>query len=180
MTGRLVAVVGASGVGKDSVMTALAETTPQISLARRVITRPSDAGGEDFDGIGEAEFLARDAAGEFALSWSAHGLRYAIPDAVDVPLLAGHDVLANLSRSVLTQATARFEQCEVLHLTASREVLEQRLIARGRESRADIMRRLDRTAGALPAGIKTHQIDNSGPLDLTVQAVIAALYPVRA
>lgn len=161
-------------------MAALAAAHPQISLARRVITRPASAGGEDFDGIGEAEFLARDVAGEFALSWSAHGLHYAIPDTVDAPLAAGRDVLANLSRSVLTQAKVRFAQCEVLHLTASREILEQRLVARGRESVEEITRRLDRTAGALPAGMTTYEIDNSGPLLLTVQAVMAALYPVRA
>ena len=48
MTGRFIAVVGPSGVGKDSVMQGMAARDPRIVLARRVITRPSDAGGEDF------------------------------------------------------------------------------------------------------------------------------------
>lgn len=161
-------------------MTALAAANPQISFARRVITRPSDAGGEDFEGIGETEFLARDGAGEFALSWSAHGMHYGIPDAVDAVLLSGRDVLANLSRSVLPQAQARFAQCEVLHLTAARDILAMRLMARGRENAEEIARRLDRTSRALPAGMQVHQIDNSGPLELTVKAAMAALYPVRA
>jgi len=180
MSGRFIAVVGASGVGKDSVMMALAAANPGISLAKRVITRPSSADGEDFDGIGEAEFLARALAGEFALSWSAHGLHYAISDAVDAPLAAGRDVLANLSRSVLTQAKSRFERCEVLHLTASRDVLEQRLMARGRESAQQITHRLDRQTSALPANMTIHEIDNSGPLHGSVQRVMSALYPDRA
>lgn len=180
MTGRFIAVVGASGVGKDSVMAALADANPQIVLARRVITRPSSAGGEDFEGISETAFLARDAAGEFALSWSAHGLHYGIPDAVDAALLAGRDVLANLSRSVLPQAQVRFDVCEVLHLTAARDILAARLLARGRESTHEIALRLDRTARPLPTGMQVHQIDNSGPLGQTVKAAMAALYPLRA
>lgn len=180
MTGRFIAVVGASGVGKDSVMTALAAANPQINLARRVITRPSSAGGEGFEGVSETEFLAREGAGEFALSWSAHGLSYAIPDAVDAALLAGRDVLANLSRSVLPQAQVRFDDCEVLHLTAALDILAERLMARGREGIEEITRRLDRTARPLPTSMRVHQIDNSGPLDLTVKAAMAALYPVRA
>jgi ribose 1,5-bisphosphokinase len=180
VTGRFIAVVGASGVGKDSVMAALAAANPQISLARRVITRPSSAGGEDFEGIGETDFIARGGAGEFALSWSAHGLHYGIPDAVEAALLAGRDVLANLSRSVLPQAQARFEACEVLHLTAARNILAERLVVRGRESIEEITQRLDRSARPLPRGMRVHQIDNSGALDLTVKAAMAALYPVKA
>ena len=81
--GRLVAVVGPSGVGKDSVMAALVEADPAWMLARRVITRPSEAGGEDFEGVSEEAFRARDAAGEFLLSWEAHGLHYGVPRAIE-------------------------------------------------------------------------------------------------
>ena len=59
MTGRFIAIVGASGVGKDSVMAALAASDPRLRLVRRVITRPSAAGGEDFDGVTEDAFHAR-------------------------------------------------------------------------------------------------------------------------
>jgi ribose 1,5-bisphosphokinase len=179
MTGRFIAIVGPSGVGKDSVMGALAAYDPRFKLAHRVITRPSDAGGESFEGVTEATFFARKAAGAFALSWPAHGLHYAIPTHVDVQLQGNHDVLANLSRVVLAQAHARFERFDVIHLTANRDVLAQRLAARDRETAAQIAKRLDRTA-TLPAGIIAHEIDNSGSLTLTVQSVMACLYPQRA
>ncbi|MGB0905008.1 MAG: phosphonate metabolism protein/1,5-bisphosphokinase (PRPP-forming) PhnN, partial [Mangrovicoccus sp.] len=39
MTGRFIAVVGPSGVGKDSVMAGLMERRPDLLLAKRVITR---------------------------------------------------------------------------------------------------------------------------------------------
>lgn len=179
MTGRFIAIVGPSGVGKDSVMQALTTYDPRFQLVRRVITRPSDAGSEHFDSVDEATFFARKAAGEFALSWPAHGLHYAIPKHVDAQVQGGHDVLANLSRGVLAQAQARFERFAVIHLMASRDVLAQRLAARDRETAAQIAKRLDRTV-ILPKGIIAHDIDNSGSLAQTVQSVMACLYPQRA
>lgn len=179
MTGRFIAVVGPSGVGKDSVMQALAAHDPCFKLAHRVITRPSDAGGEDFEGVTEAAFRAREAAGDFALSWPAHGLHYAIPRHVDTQLQSGHDVLANLSRAVLHQAQDRFDRFDVIHLTADREVLAKRLAARGRETADQIAKRLERTA-TLPQGIAAFDVDNSGSLAQTVQTVMAYLDPERA
>ncbi len=180
MIGRFIAVVGPSGVGKDAVMTALATHDSRFVLARRVITRPSDAGGESHDGISTEEFERREAAGDFALVWSAHGLRYGIPATVDASLRSGHDVLANLSRSVLSVAVSMFARCEVILLTADRAVLASRLTARRRESADQIGMRLERAVVALSPGINPHVIDNSGELADTVRAVIDILYPVRA
>ncbi len=180
MSGRFIAVVGPSGVGKDTVMAALADRDPQFALVRRVITRPGDAGGEDFDGVTEEAFATRDVAGEFALSWSAHGLRYGIPARVDDDIAAGRTVLANLSRSILATAQGRFARLEVIVLTAEKSALAARLQARNRESADQIARRLARASSPIPEGVRKHIVDNSGPLDQTVDAVLACLYPVRA
>lgn len=175
--GRFIAVVGPSGVGKDSVMQAMVARDPRIVLARRMVTRPSDAGGEDFDGVTVEEFHALHAADAFALSWEAHGLHYAIPATVDAYLQEGRDVLANLSRAVLIHANDRFAQFEVINLTADRDVLAARLAARGRETAAQIAGRLDRATAGLPDGIAAIHLDNSGPLDQTVQTALDHLYP---
>ncbi|MDX8351832.1 phosphonate metabolism protein/1,5-bisphosphokinase (PRPP-forming) PhnN [Cognatiyoonia sp. IB215182] len=180
MTGRLIAVVGPSGVGKDSVMRAMVDTMPNMVLARRVITRPSDAGGEDFDGVTDAVFdqMLREEA--FVLSWPAHGLRYGIPRAVLRDLDASRDVLANLSRKVLQEAAARFPHFTIILLSASPDVLAARLRARGREDEAEIARRLAQAAYTLPDDLPVHQIDNSGALDDTVTAALRAVQPARA
>jgi len=180
MSGRFIAVVGPSGVGKDSVMEALAANDPRFTLARRVITRPSDAGGEAFDGVTEVEFHRRAEAGEFSLHWPAHGLHYGILRSVDEVLAQGTDVLANLSRAVLLEAQARFVRFEVINLTATRDVLAARLAGRGRETPDQISARLDRAAPPLPAGIHVHDIDNSCALEQTVQDIRVRLYPVSA
>ena len=178
MTGRFIAVVGPSGVGKDSVMAAMATRDPRITLARRIITRPTDAGGEDFEGVTTDEFHARNAAGEFALSWAAHGLHYAIPVSINAQLQNGQDILANLSRSALVHADARFARFEVINLTADRAILAARLAARGRESADQIAGRLNRAAVSLPDGIEAYEIDNSSALGQAVHAALELLYPV--
>jgi len=180
MTGRLIAVVGPSGVGKDTVMAAMIAAEPRLRLVRRVITRPANAGGEVFDAVDIATFHSMQADGAFALSWSAHETLYGIPASIDGALRAGHDLVANLSRSVLSDAQTRFDQLHLVSLTAHQDVLADRLAHRGREDHAQIKRRLARAGQDLPANIKVVEIDNSGPLDETVTAILAHLYPVNA
>ena len=182
--GRLIAVVGPSGVGKDSVMGALAAVEPRVHLVRRVITRPAELGGEPFEGVPDDEFDRRRSAGAFALHWAAHGLRYGVPRSELAGLAAGGDALVNLSRAVLTQARQVAPQLVVIRLSATPETLGARLAARGREDADQIARRLSRAAlplpGDLPADVKVWDIPNDGALEGTVADIRARLYPVRA
>ena len=73
------AVVGPSGAGKDTLIRGALAARPDLRLVRRVITRPTDAGGEAFEGVTEQAFQQRSAMGDFAREWQAHGLRYGIP-----------------------------------------------------------------------------------------------------
>lgn len=180
MSGRLVAFVGPSGVGKDSLMRAVHAARPDTVLVRRVITRPGDAGGEDFEGTDEDGFRARSAAGAFLLEWPAHGMLYGIPAGVAEELAAGRICLANLSRGMLEAAAAKVPALLVVHLTASPEVLAARLAARGRESAEEILARLDRRVPVLAPGLEVLTIVNDGPLQEAVDQVLAALAPVRA
>lgn len=104
MNGRLFAVVGPSGAGKDTLIAALSAAFPRLHAARRVITRPEAPDSEPFEGVSPADFAARAAAGGFALTWRAHGLHYGIPVSVEAALARGQDALANLSRAALDPA----------------------------------------------------------------------------
>ncbi|MDX5359128.1 MAG: phosphonate metabolism protein/1,5-bisphosphokinase (PRPP-forming) PhnN [Rhodobacterales bacterium] len=173
---RLVAVVGPSGAGKDTLMAAACAADPRIRAARRVITRPAEAGGEDFEGVSEAVFAARAEAGVFALHWRAHGLGYGIPAAE----LAGDGiVLFNASRAVLATAAAQFPGLRVVLVTAPPEVLAARLAGRGRESGADQAARLARAGFALPDGLDVAVVHNDSSPDVGLARFMAALQPER-
>lgn len=174
------AIVGPSGVGKDTLMEAVAARLPEVHLVRRVITRPAAAGGENFEGVSEAEFARRLARGDFALHWQAHGLSYGIPATVRDRLAAGETILFNGSRAMLAEAARVFPELTVVHVAALREVLAQRLRERGRETAQEIEKRLDRARMPLPEGLNTIEIDNSGALDEAVAALVRAVQPVRA
>ena len=171
------AIVGPSGAGKDTLIRGALATRPDLRLVRRVITRPAEAGGEDFEGVTEDEFLTRRDRGDFALHWQAHGLCYGIPKTqVDGP----GDVIFNGSRAALPQAAQVFPNLRVILVTAPDAILAARLAARGRETEADIRQRLTRAAFALPAGITAETVLNDGPPETGIARLLAALQPVRA
>jgi len=178
-SGTLVAVVGPSGAGKDSLIQfAMAHFSGRddIHVVQRVITRASDAGGENHQAASATEFEAQRAAGGFAVNWDAHGLRYGIPSDVQDQLAKGHLVIANGSRSALDLFQRAFPSLLVVNVTARPEVLAKRLEARGRESAAEIEARLMRGGSlAIPAQYNCLTIDNSGPLEEGGRVLIEAL-----
>lgn len=179
MPGRLIAVVGPSGVGKDSVMTEVAKTMPNIHLLRRVITRPPQLGGEDYEAVSVAEFEARAKSGAFAVHWQAHGLRYGIPTVVNTQLNEGKDCLVNFSRKALADAALIFPRFLVLNITADPDTLAKRLSARARETPDQIAKRLGEAQKSLPANLDVIHVSNNDTLELTVAQVIGLLQPVR-
>jgi phosphonate metabolism protein PhnN/1,5-bisphosphokinase (PRPP-forming) len=170
-------VVGPSGSGKDTLIAAAeAEFAAggRYLFARRVVTRPADAGGEAHEAVSADEFSALSAERAFALEWSAHGLRYGIRAEIAEALAAGRHVVANVSRTIVQEARARFAPLAVVWVSAAPAVLAQRLAARRREDPADIALRLAR-GGALPPEGDIRAVDNSGELGPAVAAFLAAL-----
>jgi phosphonate metabolism protein PhnN/1,5-bisphosphokinase (PRPP-forming) len=173
--GRLFVVVGPSGAGKDTLLAGAVAADPRLHWARRVITRPSSAGGEPFEGVDETEYAARLARGEFALHWQAHGLHYGVPSVELAPLAQGRDVMVNGSRAALAEAQAAFPALTVLHITAPLDVLADRLAARGRETRADIAARLARAAQSLPEGLPVLEVLNDATPEAGITRLLQAL-----
>ncbi|MEX0328399.1 MAG: phosphonate metabolism protein/1,5-bisphosphokinase (PRPP-forming) PhnN [Ruegeria sp.] len=176
----VIAVVGPSGVGKDSVMEALAARAPGFQRVRRAITRPAGEDGEDFDRVSSQQFAQMAEDGAFALHWSAHGLTYGIPKEIEDQRRKAEAVLVNLSRAVLLQAQEVFGDLIVISLTADADVLRQRLSARARENRDEQARRLGRARTALPDGLlQVIEVDNTGPLTATVDEILTRIQPER-
>ncbi|AYG64769.1 MULTISPECIES: phosphonate metabolism protein/1,5-bisphosphokinase (PRPP-forming) PhnN [unclassified Rhizobium] len=176
--GTLAVVVGPSGAGKDTLMNLAARHfagRPDVHFVRRVITRDGDAGNEDHRSVSEADFDAMEQAGAFAVSWEAHGLKYGIPADVFDELARGNLVIANGSRSALHHFQAAFPRLKVINITATREVLAERLMARGRESREDVLKRLERSALTVQGSYDVADIDNSGTLEEAERAIVSVL-----
>ncbi|OLO04963.1 ribose 1,5-bisphosphokinase [Salinicola socius] len=166
---RLIYLMGASGVGKDSLLRELARRRPDALVAHRYITRAS-GGAENCVELSREAFHWRRERGLFCLSWRAHELDYGVGAEIEAWLAAGHTVVLNGSRRALERARERFGAALVpLLVVADAEVLRRRLIARGRETLAEVEARLARSCeehalsgvaridngGALAEGVKT-------------------------
>jgi ribose 1,5-bisphosphokinase len=175
--GILVAVIGPSGAGKDSVIAAARsrlQDMPQISFVRRLITRPADP-SEPYESVSPADFHRMQSNGGFALSWHANGLGYALPLSIEQDLARGHVMVANLSREAVPQARGRFPSMVVVHITASVDTLRQRIAARGRETDEERELRIQRSA-KLEGAVKADAlISNDGLLEEAVSRFVSLL-----
>ncbi|WP_028465197.1 phosphonate metabolism protein/1,5-bisphosphokinase (PRPP-forming) PhnN [Nisaea denitrificans] len=175
-TGTLWLVVGPSGAGKDSLLdgakAALSESSAHY-FVRRDITRPADAGGEDHNPVTVEEFEAKQEEGGYCLSWDAHNLRYGIPKSIEEELAAGRHVIVNVSRALIGTAREMYPDVRVVNITVPRAELESRLRGRGRESEADIQKRLERAEAFTLEGPGVITFINDRPLEESISAFTA-------
>jgi thymidine phosphorylase len=178
MSGTLYFVVGASGVGKDSLIegarAALADN-PAYVFARRVITRPADAGGEAHEEVDAERFAVLREAGHFLVHWQAHGLSYGLPSPLREALHAGRHVIANGSRAAIPDASRAVARLVVVEIDAPAAIVAERLKGRGRESQAEIAARLARITPPPPEGVEVRRVVNDATLEIGVGRLLAAL-----
>jgi ribose 1,5-bisphosphokinase len=180
--GVFLAVVGPSGAGKDSIMRAAASAftgDSVVHFARRIVTRASSA-DEDHDSVSEGEFAGLVESGALALNWKAQGLNYGIPASIHNKLAAGHIVIANTSRAIAAGIKSIFPRSVIIHITASEPVLEQRLIARGREATADLKLRIERSNALEQEFGADIRIENNGELDDAVAQFVKAIHALKS
>ena len=179
--GRLIAVVGPSGAGKDSLISYARDRLagePSVLFVRRVVTRPADPNAEDHASVSLAAFQTSRAAGAFAVAWQAHGLHYAIPAAVHDHLAWGGVAVVNGSRAALPAIRSAFDQTMTVHITCRPEVLSARLATRGREDAAQQQQRLGRAT--IPSDLRNAVvIDNSGDLVVAGEALLATILEAK-
>lgn len=180
--GPLIAVVGPSGVGKDTLLArarAALSGRPDILFVQRSITRPASADAETHVPMTAEDFDEAERAGAFAYSWRAHGLGYGLPASLAEHLAAGHPAVVNGSRKVLASMQERFPTLCVIQIVATPAALAARLAARGRESAEEIAARIARAGEPLPVA-PACVIDNSGDLDQAAEALVAAILECSA
>jgi phosphonate metabolism protein PhnN/1,5-bisphosphokinase (PRPP-forming) len=177
-TGTLVLVVGASGVGKDTLIDAARRAfagRPDMAFPRRVITR-TDQTAEQHVQMSSADFAVLKAAGGFLIDWQAHGFSYGIPIEAEARLRDGAVVVVNGSRAALDDARVRWPRVRVIDVIADPAILRERLRRRGRESAEEIERRVARAQEIVVAQRgDVAVIDNSNALEIAVGRFLALL-----
>ncbi|MGI9383615.1 MAG: phosphonate metabolism protein/1,5-bisphosphokinase (PRPP-forming) PhnN [Methyloligellaceae bacterium] len=177
-TGTLVLVVGASGVGKDTLIDAARRhfsADGHLVFPKRVITRAHQA-DEPHIAVSEEEFGRLEADGALFLSWQAHDTSYGIPIRARRDLEAGRTVIVNVSRTAIEPARKLWSSTQVIHVTVGPDILKDRLLARRRESQRAVERRLRRAdAIAVPQEPWVDEVDNSGDIASAVARFTALI-----
>lgn len=165
--GKLIAVVGPSGAGKDTLIDAARSHfagDDRILFWQRYITR-EDQSGEPHIAISQEEFAQMLTSGRFFLSWQAHDLSYGIGAEILGVLRDGRNVVVNLSRRIVEDMRSKWPNSHVVLVTARPDVLISRLRNRGRENAANVDERLRRGSDIiLTASDNVTELDNSGAL----------------
>ncbi len=179
MKAKLIYVVGPSGAGKDSLLNwlraHLAADLP-VAWARRTINRPAALDGELHESVATDEFNQLLSSQQFAMHWAANDHLYGIRHAELRSLADPNWVFVNGSRPHIPQAAQLYPGMTVLHITADKEVLRERLLSRGRESSQAIENRLDRMPKLqVPSGCQLIEIHNHERLETTGQQLLEAL-----
>jgi ribose 1,5-bisphosphokinase len=175
-----IAVVGQSGVGKDSVLAygrqKLAGDARFVFPKRWITWLPEPdeekrKAGEDYVLVPDAEFQQLRGAGRFCLLWFAHGNSYGIPQEATAESAGWRIVIASLSRTALPQALEFFPGLIVAEIWALPGTIAERSFDRGRDSVDEIARRLAREA---PIGIARPivRIGNEGPVELAGEVFV--------
>lgn len=175
---QLFYIVGASGVGKDSLMEYARlriNGSMPVLFAHRYITRPPKEGNENHVYVSPEEFRLRREKGLFALHWVSHGLYYGIGREIDTWMANGFHVVVNGSRQYLPVAIERYPQLVTIVIEADPDVIRRRLESRGRESAPDIEKRLQRQPDEWTGASGRISIRNNGPLEEGGNALVAAL-----
>lgn len=180
--GHLVLVVGPSGAGKDSVINGAREiftNNNRVVFARRIVTRQAHTSTEDHDSLNDMEFALAVVDGEFAFWWCAHNNGYGIPVSIEHDLALGRTVVFNCSRDIIAEAVERHIKTTVVEVTAPRDMLVERIVARGRESRTDALARVSRTVTPYPRSASVMRINNVGAIVDAVDALCAVINPAN-
>ncbi|WP_044418892.1 AAA family ATPase [Halarcobacter anaerophilus] len=162
---KIILIVGASGVGKDSLLKSL-KGKININFVKRYITREPDQNENNYY-IDDEAFHRLKKDDFFISTWEAHTNKYAIAKNQIVDGLN----LISISRGAIKDFEGKFEYVTTINITIPKEQLFQRLKNRARESDEEIQKRIDRSYTLIDAK-NLIEFDNSKSIEESTQDFI--------
>ena len=147
LPGCLYVIVAPSGADKSTLVNALLEREPDIGLSISYTTRaprPGEVSGREYFFVGLDEFQAMAARGEFLEHAEVYGNWYGTSKRwIEKTRATGSDVLLEIDWQGARAVKSIFPDMSFIYiLPPSIEVLRQRLVKRGKDSKEVIERRL--------------------------------------
>lgn len=175
-------IVGNSGSGKDTLIRWVAERwpadLPPLLIPRRYITRPTSLETEDFISVSSDEFEKMVEAGAFSLQWVSYDHYFGLTKEIEDHLAQGYPVMANVSRDIILEARQKFPNLKIIFLSVPFEILQQRIISRGREDDAEIKLRLERARENQDFPSADFELENAGEIEEGGQKLLEILTSV--
>jgi len=174
MKKKIILIVGASGVGKDSLIKeAKKDLKKEFNFVKRYITRKPDKNEKNYFLENCAFKLLKD-NDYFISSWEAHENFYGISK----NSIKNRLNIISISRSKISDFEKNFEKVYVINITLNKEELKNRLIKRGRESLEEIQKRLDRSYDKIEAK-NLINFENDKPFEESKEAFIKLLKEIN-
>jgi ribose 1,5-bisphosphokinase len=155
---KIVLIVGASGVGKDTLLKAI-KNDIEANFITRYITRVPDANESNYY-ISKDDFEYLIKSGFFVSSWEAHGNIYGISQH---SIKDGLNIIS-ISREAVKDFEKTFEDVTTIEIGIPKELLYTRLKNRGREDEEAIAKRIKRSEQKIEAKNLIY-FDNSKPIE---------------
>ncbi|MBI3923613.1 MAG: guanylate kinase [Armatimonadetes bacterium] len=183
-SGTLFVISGPAGVGKDTLLERVLPQIPGLRKSVSATTRPplNQLHGEAYFFVSPAEFQQLVAEGALLEQAEVHGHWYGTPAKwVQEQLASGRDVILNID---VQGGLAIREKCTNAFLIfidpPSLTELEKRLRARGRDTEAEIQRRLQNAEGEIDASREYDFLITNDDLEEAAEDLKAVIESTRA
>lgn len=169
---KVVLIVGASGVGKDTLIKNI-KGKIEANFVKRYITREPDTNESNYY-IDNKAFDSLQSDNFFVSTWSAHNNRYGIGMS---HIKNGLNIIS-ISRGAIKDFEEKFEYVTTINITIPKEQLFKRLKNRARESDEEIQKRIDRSYPKIDAK-NLIEFDNSKSIEESTQDFIKLIKKIK-